>query len=96
MRKSEIFAEYLEVVSTETEIADSVILSPSKEADVVDARNILVYILYKKGFYPSEIATLINKSKRCIGLCISNFEERLLSRKMLSIIYKRIVKQLGN
>lgn len=43
MCKSEIFAKILRLVSEETEISTSDILSGSKETDVVDARYLLVY-----------------------------------------------------
>lgn len=56
MCKADIFNEIIQVVSRETEIAPKVILSGSKEAEVVDARYLLVYFLFKEGFYPSQIA----------------------------------------
>lgn len=55
MCKADIFNEIIQIVSRETEIAPKVILSGSKEAEVVDARYLLVYFLFKEGFYPSQI-----------------------------------------
>lgn len=51
MCKADIFNEIIQIVSRETEIAPKVILSGSKEAEVVDARYLLVYFLFKEGFY---------------------------------------------
>ena len=50
MCKADIFNEIIQIVSRETEIAPKVILSGSKEAEVVDARYLLVYFLFKEGF----------------------------------------------
>lgn len=87
MCKSEIFAEILRIVSTETEISTSDILSNNKEAEVVDARYLLVHLLYEHGFYPSQIASHVRKTKRSINYILSNFSDRLQGGKMLRIQY---------
>lgn len=48
MCKADIFNEIIQIVSRETEIAPKVILSGSKEAEVVDARYLLVYFLLRR------------------------------------------------
>lgn len=96
MCKSEIFAEILRIVSTETEISTSDILSNNKEAEVVDARYLLVHLLYEHGFYPSQIASHIRKTKRSINYILSNFSDRLQGGKMLRIQYENIKKLQGN
>lgn len=48
MRKSELFAQILECVAFETEIAKEQILSKDKFQDVVDARYMLVHFCHKK------------------------------------------------
>ena len=50
MCKEDIFNEIIQVVSRETEISPRIILSGSKETEVVDARYFLVYFLSKEGF----------------------------------------------
>lgn len=96
MCKSEIFAEILRIVSKETEISKDDILSNSKEVEVVDARYLLVILLHDNGFYPSQIASHINKTKRSINYILSNFSDRLRGGKMLRIQYENIKKIAGN
>lgn len=96
MCKSEIFAEILRIVSEETEISTNEILSSSKEADVVDARYLLVHLLYERGFYPSQIALQTRKTKRSINYILSGFSDRIQRGKMLRIQYENIKKLQGN
>jgi len=96
MCKSKIFAELLEIVSNETEVSREKILSDSKEIEVVDARSILIHLLYKEGLYPSEIASFINKTKRSVNQNLSSFSVRLDSGKMLGIILEKVRKKIGN
>ena len=48
MCKEDIFNEIIQVVSRETEISPRIILSGSKETEVVDARYLLVYFLLRR------------------------------------------------
>lgn len=96
MCKSEIFAKILRIVSEETEISTSDILSSSKEADVVDARYLLVYLLHERGFYPSQIALHVCKTKRSINYILSSFSDRIQCGKILRIQYENIKKILRN
>lgn len=96
MCKSEIFAEILRIVSEETEISTNEILSSSKEADVVDARYLLVHLLYERGFYPSQIALHTRKTKRSINYILSGFSDRIQRGKMLRIQYENIKKLQRN
>lgn len=77
------------------EIAPKVILSGSKEAEVVDARYLLVYFLFKEGFYPSQIASLVGKTKRAVNYMLSNFSSRVRCGKMMGIYRERIGNELG-
>lgn len=54
MFKSEIFIKLLDAVVQETEIPSKDILSDNRNMEVVDARYILVFLLYENGIYPSE------------------------------------------
>lgn len=95
MCKSEIFAELLRIVSRETEISTNDILSNSKETEVVDARYLLVRLLFENGFYPSQIASSIHKSNRSIHYILSHFSDRLQVGKLFRIQYENIRKTLG-
>lgn len=96
MCKSEIFAELLRIVSRETEISTNDIISCKKETEVVDARYLLVRLLFENGFYPSQIASHIHKTNRSINYILSNFSDRLRTGKILRIQYENIKKTLGN
>jgi len=95
MCKTEIFAEILDVVSNETEIPTSVILSPCKNADVVDARHIMVYLLSRYGFYPSSIASFMHITKRAVNAILTKFHDREKNGKILRINLENARKLLG-
>ena len=96
MCKTEIFADILDTVSKETEIPKERILSESKDAEVVDARYILVKLLTDTGMYPSQIASKINKTRRAVNYIIGNFSNRETAGKMLRIYLDNIKNRLGN
>ena len=96
MCKSEIFAKIIALVSKGTEIPTELIVSDNRVTEIVNARYILVYILYEKGFYPSQISSLIHKTKRSVNYMISNFHIRLKSEKMMRIYWDNIKNLLGN
>ena len=96
MCKTEIFADILDTVSKETAIPKERILSESKDAEVVDARYILVKLLTDTGMYPSQIASKTNKTRRAVNYIISNFSNRETAGKMLRIYLDNIKKRLGN
>ncbi|MCM1031559.1 MAG: hypothetical protein NC410_09005 [Oscillibacter sp.] len=96
MCKSRIFAEILNIVSSETEVSASQILSKKKDEETVDARYILVYFLSLKGLTQAQISRLINKDVRTVNNILNGFEERKYTRKMFGINLENIRKQLGN
>lgn len=49
MCKSELYRQILGTVSQETEISEERILSKAKNAEIVDARYLLVYFLWRQG-----------------------------------------------
>ena len=76
MRKSELFAQILECVAFETEIAKEQILSKDKFQDVVDARYMLVHFCHKNGMYTTDIARMMRFSRRAIEKMVAGFDER--------------------
>lgn len=94
MYQSEIFAKILQAVSEETEMSSESILSPSKETEVVDARYLLVYFLFRQGFYPSQIARRIGKTKRAVNYMLSRYRAREGSGKMMRIQRENIGKRM--
>lgn len=95
MRKSELFAHILDCVVFETEIEKEQILSSNKNAEVVDARYILVYLLNRNGFYHREIARLSGISRQAVSRMISLFDtRRFRGGKIFEITLNRICKNL--
>lgn len=74
MRKSEVFEHVLRVIEQETEINRDLILSSRKNAEIVDARYILVYSLYCKGFYFKEIAQLLRLTRQAVNQIITKMD----------------------
>lgn len=60
MCKSELYRQILGTVSQETEISEERILSKAKNAEIVDARYLLVYFLWRQGFHAPVISSLMN------------------------------------
>lgn len=96
MYKSSIFSHILAIVSEETEVSEELILSSCRQAEVVDARYILVRLLHEAGFYIRTIATLIHKTDKSVHHILSDFDNRKRYGKMLSINYEITRKELRN
>ena len=96
MCKSEIFATIIKIVSMETEVSESLILSDCKSTDTVDARYLLVYFLSQSGLYPPSIASYIQKTNRSVNYILANFENRLKQGKIMRVYMGKIKKSLGN
>jgi hypothetical protein len=61
MCKSELYRQILGTVSQETEISEERILSKAKNAEIVDARYLLVYFLWRQGFHAPELLTTAHR-----------------------------------
>lgn len=90
MCKHRIYKKILHIVSAESGINIDKIISLSKHLDVVDARSIIIYCLYSKGFHISEIASIFKKTNRSIRYTISKFDNRISQNKMMKIIYEKL------
>ena len=87
MCKSELYRQILGTVSQETEISEERILSKAKNAEIVDARYLLVYFLWRQGFHAPVISSLMNFSRRPIEKMISQFDlRRKQSGKMFEML----------
>lgn len=95
MCKSEIFAKILHEVSEAMEVPEFDIISGCRNAEVVDARYILVYFLHKKGFYASTIAPFLNCRKRSVNHMISEFDSRMKNSPMMRLCFDRLYVKLG-
>lgn len=94
MCKSELYRQILGTVSQETEISEERILSKAKNAEIVDARYLLVYFLWRQGFHAPVISSLMNFSRRPIEKMISQFDlRRKQSGKMFEMLLVRIASK---
>lgn len=96
MKKDDVKNFCLEIVANEVEISNEMILSPSKSEDVVDARHLLVMLMYDIGLYPTSIAKLMGCTVRNINVIISGFSLRCQRRKLLRNSYEKLRKYIGN
>ena len=87
MRKSELFAQILGVVSEVTEITPDVILSKTKVEEVVDARMYLGYFCRKCGLYSVQIAAMANVTPRQINRLISAANARIPRGMVAANVY---------
>lgn len=96
MKRIKIFSYCLQMVAEEMEVSQQEILSESKIEDIVDARHLLVQLMYELGLYPATIAQLIGCTSRNVNSIISGFRLRCERRKLLRISYERLKKESGN
>ncbi len=101
LKKSEIFAKVLSVVSEVTEVPQEDILSRNRSEEVVDARCLLVSFLHDYGFYPSQIAKMIGRTPRQICIILNKLDSRKSHgggyvRNPLELYQSAIAKQLKN
>lgn len=95
MRKTELFAQILEIVANETELTKEQILSHDRTAEIVDARYILIYLLRSEGLYIGEIAHTIKFTRRAVEKILSQFEMRCLqSGKIFEVTLERIKNKM--
>lgn len=94
-----IFANILEMVSEETEIDGDDITGDAKRSDIVDARAILVCILYEYGFYTQQISEFINRTGASVRYLSTTLDDRKRANRMIDInlksIRKKVFERLG-
>lgn len=93
-KAKKVLAFVLEVVSSETDVPPAKIMSRYGESEVVDARWICVKIMREYGYYPYKIAELLNLTPRYIQYILSDFNDRLITNKMMRNDYERVRKRL--
>jgi hypothetical protein len=79
----------------ETEVDPTLLLSSVKNAEVVDARYILVKLLSEAGIYSSAIAKKINHTEKSVNMILYNFNDRLKTNRIFRITYENIRKKQG-
>ena len=77
---NKIYKEVLRLVAEETEISADLITSKSRLAEVVDARQLVVWFCFKAGLRPQTIAEKLGISRQAV------------CQKIQTIGYKRMLK----
>lgn len=77
MERLEYFAKVMKVVTELTEVTDQDILGKSRVREVVDARWMVIYLMYKKGYYADDITKLIQHPERTVNHAIQMFPDRM-------------------
>lgn len=74
--KTIIFNEILSAVEQATEIDRALILSRSKQPEVVEARSLLFHYLYAEKFTRSQIARMTGLTRQCVSEQVTHFDDR--------------------
>lgn len=97
MCKSEISRHIIEVIAKETEISEDEIKGKGKATEIVDARYLSAHFLMRCGFYPNEIARILDRTVQSVRGLIREFDSRRQqSGKIFEINYQRIRNNLEN
>lgn len=89
--KTLIFNQILEAVETATEVDRTLILSKSKQPEVVEARSILFHYLYAEKFTRSQIARMTGLTRQCVSAQVTHFDDRKkYGGNIVSIMMKKI------
>jgi hypothetical protein len=88
--KTIIFNEILSAVEKATEIDRALILSRSKQRDVVEARSLLFHYLYIEGFTRAQVAKITGHTRQCVASQIQTFPTKDCRSKWLSTLMQEI------
>lgn len=84
-----IYNEVLRLVAEETELSAEIITSKSRLAEVVDARQMVVWFCFKAGLHPRTIAEKLGISRQAVCQKIATIgDKRML--KSFEFNFKRI------
>lgn len=89
--QSDFFYKVVEVVSSVTEVPECDILSCCRKVEVVDARSIVIYILYSRKYYVSSIARLLGMTRAGVRYALSMFDTRLTNNIFLGRYISEVV-----
>lgn len=96
MCKSELYDFILTTVEEGTEVTAERILSPERTAEVVEARCLFFFFLWRAGFSPTLIAEKSGHTRQSISKHIESFDDRLmLGGKMFARFAQRIGRRLA-
>lgn len=88
--KTKIYNKVLSAVAEVTEIEPASITSHSKQAEIVEARSLLIYYLYREGLSYLQIADLSGFTRQCIEAQVRRFPDKDSRSRWLSTIMQHI------
>lgn len=90
---NKIYNEVLHLVSEETEIPIDLILSKTRLADVVEARQMVAYFCFRAGISPRTIADKLGISRQAVCQKIATIADRRASRSF-DFVFQRVARKL--
>ena len=88
-----IYDEVLSLVAEETEISAEMIVSKSRLAEVVDARQMVVWFCFKAGLHPRTIAEKLGITRQAVCQKIATIADRR-ANKAFEFLFKRVASKL--
>lgn len=94
MTPTQVFGLCLDIVAAESGISKELILSKSRERDVVDTRYILFYVCRNNSMYPAQIAREANVSEANVYHVLANFDSRIKQSRFMQNVLTDTLKAL--
>lgn len=95
MIKTKIFEEILKVVSEVMKVAEGDILSPKRDREIAEARQVFVWFCKINGGCAKDIIRFINrKDKNCVTELVNNYHSNYASYTMYRIMSDKISRIL--
>lgn len=88
-----IYKEVLRLVSEVTEISAERIVSHSRLAEVVEARQMVVWFCFKAGMYPRTIAEQLGISRQAVCQKIQTIADRR-QNKAFEFVFQRVASRV--
>ena len=94
MNRAEYFGKVIKVVTELMDVTEESILGKSREAEVVDARWMVIHFMKVMGYHTSDIAKLINHPERTVNHATQMFLDRVRYSNFLGNIFLSARQQL--
>lgn len=88
--KTILYNKILDAVAEVTEVPRDLIISRSKQRDVVEARSLLFHYLYAEGFTRRQVADMTGLTRQCVAQQIQAFPDKDSRSKWLTTIMQEI------
>ena len=97
MYKKDYFERLVSIVAELSDLSAENILHGRKTDEVVDARWVIVKILYEQGYHTSKIAMSLNMTQRNVTKIVNVFQDRLDQyNSLFKAIYQKARVEAGN